>query len=500
MMKLQYIFASFALAAALTACNADMDVDIADPVLPKPDVTSMQASLDGDNYVITWPSSSYQMQVSRYVHSTKVSTIVAEGLTYTHQDVETNVPYTYVLKYTDGTNYSEGAVLSYTRPGASKCTGVTMSQVEVSSGVYNAVITWDANSSATTGITLAANNGTKESQFAVKLPAGTTTYTIEDVKEGDTWYVTLVAENAEGTSLPVLSSLRIGKLAVGFLSTFHTETQLYNEGDDDEVCAWLWFHETYPNGAFIPFDRIGEGTLEPYRVLWWMRDIDDGSSVWEMPERVVQGTPYIREWYKNGGSLLLWGHATPYIGTLGRIDMEMLKGNDNSINTEAGGWNGDVWKMACKLNCGTFTKDYSTHAVFKGLEVEDNGTTKLIAFKGPGWTEDHNCLYFNIPSALTGKGNQDEASLTMLENKFGIYPLGTWDSQISWVSQLNVWEAQQGNTEFQGTIICVGNGGLNFSMKNADGTPDLSAYPSNNIYQDNILKFAKNCIEYLKTR
>lgn len=37
-------------------------------------------------------------------------------------------------------------------------------------------------------------------------------------------------------------------------------------------------------------------------------------------------------------------------------------------------------------------------------------------------------------------------------------------------------------------------------MKNADGTPDVSAYPSNNIYQDNVLKLAKNSIEYLKTR
>lgn len=66
--------------------------------------------------------------------------------------------------------------------------------------------------------------------------------------------------------------------------------------------------------------------------------------------------------------------------------------------------------------------------------------------------------------------------------------------------RLNVWEAQQGNTDFKGTVLCIGNGGCEFSMKNADGTPDVSAYPSNNIYQDNVLKLAKNSIEYLKTR
>ena len=33
-----------------------------------------------------------------------------------------------------------------------------------------------------------------------------------------------------------------------------------------------------------------------------------------------------------------------------------------------------------------------------------------------------------------------------------------------------------------------------------DGTPDKSAHPKNNIYQDNVLTLAKNSLEYLKTR
>ena len=98
----------------------------------------------------------------------------------------------------------------------------------------------------------------------------------------------------------------------------------------------------------------------------------------------------------------------------------------------------------------------------------------MIPFKGAGWTEDHNCLFFNIPSALTGLGNQEESCYNTLTQVYGIYPLGTWDSQIDWVSQLNVWEAQQGNTEFKGTILCIGNGGCEFSLKNEDGTPDIS--------------------------
>lgn len=485
--------------ATMASCNADMDIDIAEPVLSAPDASIINSSLDGDNYVITWPSQQgLKMQVSRYADGTKAGTEIVDGTTYTHASVETNVTNNYVLKYYDGTNYSKGVVITYTRPGATKCSGVTMSQIEKVGG-YDAKVEWTANSSAST-IYFVATNGLDRT-INEKLQGTTTSYVISDVMQGETWTVTLTAENESGKSLPVSGSLRIGKTAIGYLSVFDTPEELVAQGDDDDASAWLWFHETYPTGTFVPFSSIkSANNLEPYRVLWWMRDLDDNSSVWEMPAVVTEATPSIQQWYKDGGSMLLWAHATPYIATLGRLDMDMLQHNDNSINTAAGGYNGDVWKMACKLNCGTFVRDYSTHAVFKGLDVEDNGTTKLIAFKGAGWTEDHNCLYFNIPSALTGLGNQDEACLTMLNNKYGIYPLGTWDSQISYVSQLNVWEAQQGDTEFQGTIICVGNGGLNFSMKNDDGTADISAHPKNNAYQDNILTFAKNCLEYLKTR
>lgn len=199
--------------------------------------------------------------------------------------------------------------------------------------------------------------------------------------------------------------------------------------------------------------------------------------------------------------MLLWGHAIPFAASVGRIQLDWISGNDHAIGTGKGGYNGDVWKMAVQLNPGSkFVVDMSSHPIYKGIDCETSGRTKLIAFKGAGWTEDHNCLFFNLPSQLTGLGNQDLACYTTLTETYGIYPLGTWDSQIDWVSQLNVWEARQGNTQYKGTLLCIGNGGCEFSMKNADGTPDKSAYPKNNSCQENVLKLAKNSLEYLKTR
>ena len=487
------------LASAFISCQ-DKDIDREDMKLQAPDASQISGALNGDDYIWTWPAQSGQMLVTVYRNGTLMSNETVTGTSYTHKLVPTNVPFEYVFKVSDGTNLSKGVVKTFTREGATSISGVQMSQLDKPGG-YDALVVWDKALDATS-IKLTATNGQRT--INETLSGSATSYTISDVQTGDIWEVALVAVNDKGTSLSTRSSLRIGKTAIGFLSIYANPEELIEKGDDDEASAWLWLHETYPTAQFLPFSKVKSADIvEPFRVLFWLRDLEGvgEEDVWSVPAVVQEATPVIKEWYKEGGSLLLWSHATTYIGHLGRLNLDDMKGNDHAFGMGGGGINNDVWKMAVQLNPGgKFSKDHSSHPIYKGLEVESTDRTKLIAFKGPGWTEDHNCLYFNLPSLLTGIGNQEEACYTQLTQTYGIYPLGTWDSQIDWVSQMNVFEAQQGNTEFKGTILCIGNGGCEFSMKNTDGTPDKSAHPKNNIYQDNVLTLAKNSLEYLKTR
>ena len=485
--------------ATLTSCQ-DKDIDREGMKLAAPDVTQITGQLKGDDYVLTWPAQQANMQVTIYRNGTLSSSEVVSGTTYTQKNVPTNVPFEYVFKATDGQNFSTGVVKQFIREGATSISGVQMSQVDKTGG-YDALVEWNRAADAK-DILFTATNGKRT--ISETLPGSQTSYTIKDVQTGDTWEVTLTARNDKGTSLATRSSLRIGKTAIGFLSIYATPEELIQNGDDDEASAWLWLHEEYPTAQFLYFGNIKSAAdVDPFRVLFWLRDLEGvgEDQVWAVPAVVEGATPIIRNWYRDGGSLLLWSHATTYVGHLGRLNLDDMKNNDHAIGTGVGGINNDVWKMAVELYPDhRFKKDHSTHPIYKGLEVETNADTKLIAFKGPGWTEDHNCLFFNLPSLYTGIGNQEEACYTQVTQTYGIYPLGTWDSQIWWVSQLNVWEAQQGNTEFKGTLLCIGNGGCEFSMKNTDGTPDKSAHPKNNIYQDNVLRLAKNSLEYLKTR
>lgn len=490
------------LLAILFGSCQDKDFDMSPMALETIDGEQISGSLNGDDYTWTWPqlSSGHKMLVTLYTNGTQSSSDTVAGTSYVQQNVNTNTPYTYVFKVSDGTNLSEGVVKTYTREGAAQLAGLQISQLEKSGG-YDALVTWTP-SDDTERVSLIATNGSRT--ITETLSPSVTSYTIPDVKYGEEWNVTARAENAKGQSLASTASLKIGKTAMAFLSTHKTPDDLVANGDDDEASAWLWLHKTYPAAKFLCFGDIKQRSdIDPYRVMFWLRDLDSGSEadVWNMPEIVEQATPIIQSWYKDGGNLLLWQHATAYIATLGRLDKNMMQGNDHNIGIGAGSYNPDIWAMATSLNAGGNVIDFSSHPIYKNLPVytAPNGI-KMLAVKGPGWTEDHNCLYFNLPAVLTGKGNQDMACYNEVTQTYGIYPLGVWDSQVSWISQLNVWEARQGNTDFKGTVICVGNGGCSFSMKNGDGTKDVSAYPKNNIYQETILGMAKNSLEYLKTR
>lgn len=503
------------------ACQ-DKDFDIQPAKVQPIEASQFTCELQGDDYVISWPASTglYGVQVTTLKGETpQGNTSVVGDTKFVHKDMPTNVDYTYVIKAMDEKgNLSTGAILRYTRKGADPITDVTLAQIDKAGG-YDMSISW-AKGNGLSSVKLTATNGSRN--ISENLPGTATSYLVSDVKEGEEWNIKLIAENAEGPSLSTKSSLKIGKTKIGYLSIYDTVEELVANGDDDEVAGWAWLSKEYVSAEFVPFSSIKNAEqLESFRVLFWMRDLEDGGegAVFNMPKVVLDATPAIRAWYQKGGSMLLWSHATPYIEHLGRIPMGTWQSNDRSINTDRGGWNGDRWSLAVCLSPGEnkFQKDHLNHPIFKGMrDIEYNvwGRTNLIPFKSGGFTEDHNCLFFNYPSQITGIGNQEEECYNQLVNKFGIIPLGTWDSQINWVGQFNVWEAMKCDQHTvkvspdpipatEGTVICIGNGGCNFNMKDEDGTfqRDLDKLPSsNNGYQDNINRLAKNALEYLKTK
>lgn len=478
--------------------------------LDSPDVASITGAPSGDNnydYTLTWPVSNNGtvMQVAVYKNGSQVQALTpCPSGSFTLKNLETNQLYEFLFKYANDNATSKGVMTSYTRLGATAPTNLKMTQIDISEDEHNLEVTWTAAEDATSYIlTLENGDGSKKISETVN----GTSYTVKGVEMKERWKATLIAQNNDGKALPVTANTKIGGKIPAFLSEYATSDELIANGDDDEASAWLWFQENYPKGEYVYFGDIHKvEDIEDYRMLFWLRDIDEGSAddVWNFSELARNAAPIIEQYVKNGGNLLLWSYATPYIGTINRVPTSLLR-TAPGIDTGRGNINNDVWKMGVCINTGKFTKDLSTHPIYQGMTVEkmNDVTFAAIAMKGPGWTENHNCLFSSIPMTLTGYDNDTEKCYETLTTEYGIYPLGTWDGEVKWINHLNVWEAKgaekapDGFQEGCGTVLCIGNGGCEFSMKNEDGTKDVSANPKNNVYQKHILLLAKNSIEYL---
>lgn len=140
--KIQY-FLWLIAAMALYSCQ-DKDYDIIEPILSPIDANEIVGSLEGNDYVWTFPTEeNTKVNVAIYQGKALVLSETVEGSTFTHSLVETNIDYIYVFRSTDGTNQSKGVVKYYTRPGASKITGLSISQIEKMNG-YDAKVTWES--------------------------------------------------------------------------------------------------------------------------------------------------------------------------------------------------------------------------------------------------------------------------------------------------------------------------------------------------------------------
>lgn len=312
--------------------------------------------------------------------------------------------------------------------------------------------------------------------------------------------VTPVDTTVHDTTIVALCS----EQRIAYLSDYATPEDLLRDGDDDEASAWLWMHEQYPEARYLYLGDIHSAAdLDSLHVLFWLRDVESDtiSDVLTFSPEALAAAPVIREWYRAGGNLILWSHAVLYIEQLGRLPVGTYTAPEHDFGCGFGHGHLDYghWLMSVQLYPGRmFKKDHSTHPLFRDLPIYDNNDLRGVMVKGPGWTEDHNCVFFNYPSEITGRSWEQEICYSLLTEYFGIYPLAVWDSQIWWVSQLNVYELAKGQTDYEGRALCIGNGGCEFSMRHPDGTPDVCACPTNNIYQPNILKMASNAIEYMR--
>lgn len=249
--------------------------------------------------------------------------------------------------------------------------------------------------------------------------------------------------------------------------------------DDDEKASYAWFKKEFVNGSVLTYAEAATVDLSQFEVVWVHIDRVGMERGWQnLPAGIISTETLnsLKEYYFQGGKLLLTNHATQLIVPLGRTQREpTIYGN------AAGGSGSDVWSINANIG---MEYDHSSHPAFAGMPVCDAQPHPSFALIGPGHREDHNCMWdlntYGYPDLYPDAGNTVNAF--QIENNAVV--LATWGQVTDWccagMVEFNATE------DCKGTCIAVG----------------LAAYEWNqngsvNVYQDQIILMTRNIISYL---
>ena len=351
----------------------------------------------------------------------------------------------------------------------------------------NVTITWNAPSGADEVAVFLDNT-----QKAI-LPVSTTSYTFENIADGEEHVLTVKAiyKNAgrlsEGTSLTVKLE---SKTKAAFL--LPTGVSDYTAmPDDDEQAAGAYFQNNFvanEKGLFIHVSDIAGLDPEEVPVIWIMVDrVGIGAGVDKLPYTAAE-LNVMKDFVQKGGNLYLSNHATQIAHGIGRIAFNVTCFGDGE-----GGEHNDIWCANTVLGCGMGTPyNRSEHAIFTSITQENynNYGFNTIALLGPGTQEDHNCFWIPADCGQNYGGNGDVQTIPNFEQANTAEILAAW-GQVSDYCVGGIIEFKPTDT-YKGTVLINGLAAYEWNQNTpANGQPK-------NVYQNNIEKLTTNALNYLK--
>lgn len=247
--------------------------------------------------------------------------------------------------------------------------------------------------------------------------------------------------------------------------------------DDDETAAARWFKTAYPQGALLDANTVTELDPDKYCVIWINIDRVGLAQGWRKLPKSISGTATVnmlKDYLALGGNLLLTKHATQMVVPTGIVSSMYAPGIFGSGD---GGEGSDNWAMNCNIG---MTYDRRHHDIFKGLATIGDYGHETFGLTGPGWREDHNCMWDLNSYGLDPTPN----TVAAFEAETNSTVLATWAHVTDF--------AVAGIVEFKGTDErpgkCIANGLAAYEFNQNSGV---------NPFQGNVETLTKNCIDYL---
>lgn len=250
-------------------------------------------------------------------------------------------------------------------------------------------------------------------------------------------------------------------------------------GSDDQTASKEWFISQYPQGVII--DPANLGNLNEYSVLWIHIDRNGINSGWENLKTDVFSDDVInalKDYYTNGGNLLLCNHATQLLVPFGRLDAGRAP---NLFGAGEGSSNADIWGVNANINR---KYDWRQHSIYEGLSTAGAGDHDIYPLIGSGNKEDHNCMW----DLNKFEYDDTEDNIKHFESENSASVLGTWQHVVD--------DACAGLIEFNpagsinGRCIAIGVAAYEWNQGDTDS----------NMYRVNIEQLTRNAISYLDSK
>ena len=232
--------------------------------------------------------------------------------------------------------------------------------------------------------------------------------------------------------------------------------------DDESKTALYWFQQNIPNVEYVSLTDLisGNKTLETYKMIWCHFDFDD------TPDEIINSKSIIKNYYLNGGNLLISREATRFIGT---DTWEITKNGMIPNVIERVGSTVSNKPNICILN--------SKHPIFFGMDLYNDTEEIVTYFLNSGVTYNNKKFLFLNQPGLWEDLNGDNILLPLSTERYS-------EGNIS-ISEIPSRIGEYGiNT---GKVILIGESSYEWY------DPENSYNP----YRENIYTITKNSINYL---
>lgn len=244
-----------------------------------------------------------------------------------------------------------------------------------------------------------------------------------------------------------------------------------NDLNPEEKEAATWMLRNVSNSEYVSFDDVSAGrvNLSGCKVMWWHLHVDGGigneAAFESQASSALHAVAQMKDFYDNGGSVLLTRFATYYAAQLGvtkdgKVPNNSWGGTETSGETVTGPWS-------------FFITGHADHPLYKDITTTSGGNPAIYTCD-TGYNITNSTSQWHI-------GWADYADLNTWETNHGATSLGYGGD-----GAVVVWEYPSSATS--GKVLCIGSGCYDwYSPIDASGDQ----------YHGNVAKLTQNAIEYL---